>query len=87
VSCGVTSSLKCATLGIFQDIRLLKGKVTEIKQGHFSEGSENRMLRTKPAHCSETGSTEGASMQTNLMKCLEVFEETKWPADSGVCLF
>jgi hypothetical protein len=46
--------------------------VTEIKQGQFF-----RILTTEAAHSSKDGSTEGESMYTKLMKCLEVLDETK----------
>jgi hypothetical protein len=42
------------------------------------------MLKTKAAHCSRTGSTEGES-KYKLTKCLEVLDETKWPTDLHIC--
>jgi hypothetical protein len=43
------------------------------------------MLTTEAAHCSKTGSAEGESKNTKLMKCLEVLDENKWPRDSDIC--
>jgi hypothetical protein len=43
------------------------------------------MLTTEAAYCSKTGSTEGESKYTKLMKCVEVLNEIKWSTDSDIC--
>jgi hypothetical protein len=82
-------ALNSTTPGIFQRIPSRKGKVTEIKQGQFFRSLcgnlKTRMLTTEAVHCFKTGNTEGECKYANLMKCLEVPDETKWPTDSDIC--
>jgi hypothetical protein len=43
------------------------------------------MLTTKTAQCSLTGSIEGESKYTKLIKFLEVLDEIQWQTDSDIC--